>query len=97
MQVVILEPIDESTTKQYTYLVSDIDENNIELLDDVFAGQKFAAKGAIEDLQIVQAAQQGLLSGANEFLEFALFESFIAHLHTHLSLENERIHKPCGN
>jgi phenylpropionate dioxygenase-like ring-hydroxylating dioxygenase large terminal subunit len=96
MQVVILEPIDESTTEQYTYLVSDIDESNIALLDDVFAGQKFAANGAIEDLQVVQSAQQGLLSGANEFLEFGLFESAIAHLHTHLSLEIERLHKPCG-
>lgn len=96
MQVVVLEPIDESTTQQYTYLVSDIDETNTALFNDVFEGQKFAAKGAIEDLQIVQSAQQGLLSGANQFLEFGLFESAIVHLHTNLSLEIERLIIPCG-
>lgn len=87
MQVVVLEPIDESTTRQHTYLVSDIDENETELLEIIFEGQKFAAKGAIEDLQIVQSAQRGLLSEANEFLEFGLFETAIVHLHTNLARE----------
>lgn len=96
MQVVILEPIDESTTRQHTYLVSDVDENETELLDAVFEGQNFAAKGAIEDLQIVLSAQRGLTTGANEFLEFGLFESAIVRLHTHLAKEIERLDKPCG-
>jgi phenylpropionate dioxygenase-like ring-hydroxylating dioxygenase large terminal subunit len=86
-QVVVLEPIDASTTRQHSYLVSDIDENDTELLDAVFEGQKFAADGAIEDQQIVLSAQRGLLSGANEFLEFGLFETAIARLHTHLARE----------
>lgn len=96
MQVVILEPIDESTTRQHTYLVSDVDETETELLDAVFEGQKFAAKGAIEDLQIVLSAQRGLTSGANEFLEFGLFETAIVRLHTHLAKEIEQLDKPCG-
>lgn len=91
MQVVVLEPIDESTTRQYTYLVSDIEENETELIDTVFEGQKFAAKGAIEDLKIVLSAQQGLLSEANEFLEFGLFETAILRLHTHLAIEIEQL------
>ena len=96
MQVVILEPIDESSTRQHTYLVSDVDETETELLDAVFEGQKFAAKGAVEDLQIVLSAQRGLTSGANEFLEFGLFETAIVRLHTNLAKEIERLDKPCG-
>lgn len=96
VQVVILEPIDESTTRQHTYLVSDVDETETELLDAVFEGHKFAAKGAIEDLQIVLSAQRGLTSGANEFLEFGLFETAIVRLHTHLAKEIEQLDKPCG-
>jgi phenylpropionate dioxygenase-like ring-hydroxylating dioxygenase large terminal subunit len=95
MQVVMLEPIDESSTQQHSYLVSDIDENQTALLDAIFEGQKFAAKGAIEDLHIVQSAQRGLLSGANEFLEFGLFETAIARLHTHLAREMARLDKTC--
>jgi hypothetical protein len=37
----------------------------------------------------VLSAQRGLLSGANEYLEFSLFESAISHLHTHLAKEIE--------
>ncbi|WP_293751546.1 SRPBCC family protein [uncultured Paraglaciecola sp.] len=94
MQVVILEPIDESTTRQHTYLVSDIDEKETEQLKAVFEGQKFAAKGAIEDLNIVLSAQRGLASGANTFLEFGLFESAIVRLHTHLAKEVGRLDNP---
>jgi phenylpropionate dioxygenase-like ring-hydroxylating dioxygenase large terminal subunit len=93
MQVVVLEPIDESTTRQHSYLVSDVAEHQTELLDAIFEGQKFAAKGAIEDLQIVQSAQRGLISGANEFLEFGLFETAIARLHTHLAREIAQLDK----
>ena len=97
MQVVVLEPIDESTTRQHTYLVSDIDEKDTESLNKVFEGQKFAAKGAIEDQQIVLSAQRGLLSEANEFLEFGLFEAAIVRLHTHLTREIEQLDKPLGH
>ena len=96
MQVVVIEPINESTTQQHTYLISDIDENDTELLDKVFEGQSFAAKGAIEDQQIVLSAQRGLLSGANEYLEFGLFESAIRRLHTYLAKEIELQAKFCG-
>jgi phenylpropionate dioxygenase-like ring-hydroxylating dioxygenase large terminal subunit len=95
MQVVVLEPIDESTTRQHTYLVTDTDESDTESLDMIFEGQKFAAKGAIEDQQIVLSAQRGLLSGANKYLEFGLFESAIGRLHTHLAKEIGRQAVPC--
>ena len=94
MQVVVIEPIDESTTRQHTYLVTGIDENDTELLDTVFQGQKFAAKGVIEDQKIVLSAQKGLLSGANEYLEFGLFESAITRMHTHLKIEIELLAGP---
>ncbi|MFT6701256.1 MAG: phenylpropionate dioxygenase-like ring-hydroxylating dioxygenase large terminal subunit [Pseudomonadales bacterium] len=96
IQVVILEPIDESTTRQHSYLVSDIGVNETEKLDAVFEGQKFAAKGAIEDLEIVLSAQRGLASGANAFLEFGLFETAIVRLHAHLEKEFERLSKLSG-
>ncbi|MBU3017497.1 Rieske 2Fe-2S domain-containing protein [Paraglaciecola agarilytica] len=93
MQVNVLEPIDESTTRQHTYLVSEICESETALLDTVTEGQNFAAEGAIEDLEIVLSAQQGLASKANEYLEFGLFESAIVRLHTHLAKEFERVSK----
>ena len=93
MQVNVLEPIDESTTRQHTYLVSGICESETALLNAVTEGQNFAAKGAIEDLEIVLSAQQGLASKANEYLEFGLFESAIVRLHTHLAKEFERVSK----
>jgi len=96
MQVVVIEPIDESTTRQHTYLVTGIDANDTELLDSVYEGQKFAANGAIEDQQIVLSAQRGLLSGANKYLEFGLFESAIGRLHTHLAREIELQAETCG-
>jgi phenylpropionate dioxygenase-like ring-hydroxylating dioxygenase large terminal subunit len=96
IQVVVIEPIDASTTCQHTYLVTDIDENETELLDSVFEGQKFAAKGAIEDQKIVLSAQRGLLSGANKHLEFGLFESAISRLHNHLKKEIELLDGSCG-
>ena len=91
MQVNVLEPIDESTTRQHTYLVSGICESETALLNAVTEGQNFAGKGAIEDLEIVLSAQQGLASKANEYLEFGLFESAIVRLHTHLAKEFERV------
>lgn len=93
MQVNVLEPIDESTTRQHTYLVSGICESETALLNAVTEGQNFAVKGAIEDLEIVLSAQQGLASKANEYLEFGLFESAIVRLHTHLAKEFERVSK----
>jgi hypothetical protein len=59
------------------------------LLDNIFEGQKFAAKGAIEDQKMVLLAQQVLLSDANEYLELNLFESAISHLHNHLAKKIE--------
>ena len=89
----VLEPIDEATTRQHTYLISAIGENDTPRLDAISQGQQFAAKGAIEDLQIVLSAQRGLASKANEFLEFGLFESAIVRLHAHLAKEIERASK----
>jgi hypothetical protein len=39
----------------------------------------------LEDQQMVSSAQKGLLSGANDYLEFGLFESAIGHFHTQLT------------
>jgi phenylpropionate dioxygenase-like ring-hydroxylating dioxygenase large terminal subunit len=87
MQVVILEPLELSKTQQHTYIVSNNSEDDTQALDIFLKSQEFAAKGAIEDQKIVLSAQQGLLSGANQYLEFGLFESAIGRLHSQLAKE----------
>lgn len=87
MQVVILEPLELSKTQQHTYIVSNIAEDDTQALGDFLESQEFAAKGALEDQKIVLSAQQGLISGANQHLEFGLFESAIGRLHSQLAQE----------
>lgn len=54
-------------------------------------GQEFAKSGVVEDREVVLSAQRGLKSGANEFLEFGLFESAIGRFHNNLTEELEKI------
>ncbi|WP_108810616.1 SRPBCC family protein [Sphingorhabdus sp. Alg231-15] len=88
MQVVIIEPLGLELTRQHMFLLTDCAEGG-EALDAVFKGQEFAAKGAIEDRDVVMSAQRGLKSGANAFLEFGLFESAIGKFHETLKPELE--------
>ncbi|MEP2103170.1 MAG: SRPBCC family protein [Parasphingorhabdus sp.] len=88
IQVVVIEPLGLELTRQHMFLLTDCAEGG-EALDAVFKGQEFAAKGAVEDRDIVMSAQRGLKSGANEFLEFGLFESAIGRFHKALTRELE--------
>ncbi|MEO9470322.1 SRPBCC family protein [Parasphingorhabdus sp.] len=88
MQVVVIEPLGLERTRQHMFLLTDCAEGG-EVLEAVFKGQEFAAKGAIEDRDVVMSAQRGLKSGANDFLEFGLFESAIGRFHTVLKREIE--------
>jgi hypothetical protein len=45
------------------------------------AGAALIAAGALEDNAVTIAVQEGLASGANEFLEFGRFEGAIGHFH----------------
>lgn len=52
--------------------------------DDARRDADFVRVGAVEDLGVAMAVQQGLGSGANEFVEFGRFEGALAHFHEHL-------------
>ena len=90
MQLVVLEPLSPTLTRQHMYLLSDCGDEG-EALDAVLEGQEFAKVGAIEDREVVLGAQRGLASGANEFLEFGLFESAIGHFHSGLTEELAKV------
>jgi len=86
LQVVVIEPIGLELTGQHMFLLTACDEGS-DALEEVLKGQEFAAIGAIEDRNIVLSAQRGLKSGANEFLEFGLYESAIGRFHSALTRE----------
>lgn len=86
IQVVVLEPLGLELTRQHMFLLADCPEEGA-ALDSVLEGQNFAKKGAIEDREVVLGAQRGLAAGANEFLEFGLFESAIGRFHAALTDE----------
>ncbi len=88
MQVVVLEPLGLEQTRQHMFLLTDCGEDS-EALGVVLEGQEFAKVGAVEDREVVLGAQRGLAAGANEFLEFGLFESAIGRFHGALTRELE--------
>lgn len=90
MQIVVLEPLELGLTRQHLYLLTDCEEGG-EAFDAVLEGQEFAKSGVVEDRDVVLSAQRGLKSGANEFLEFGLFESAIGRFHKNLTEELEKI------
>ncbi len=86
MQVVVLEPLGLELTRQHMFLLAD-HETDKQALDAILEGQAFAKMGAIEDREVVLGAQRGLKAGANDFLEFGLFESAIGRFHETLAGE----------
>lgn len=82
--VVVLEPLDASTTLQYSYTLSDADPADDEAATVVRDGLDFVGAGAAEDRDRVTSVQRGLASGANAFFEFGLFEGGLAHFHRNL-------------
>ncbi|MEP2989498.1 MAG: Rieske 2Fe-2S domain-containing protein [Parasphingorhabdus sp.] len=86
LQVVVLEPLELNLTRQHLFLMTDCDEGG-GALDAVLEGQEFAKAGVVEDREVVLSAQCGLKTGANEFLEFGLFESAIGRFHAELTEE----------
>lgn len=79
--MVALEPLAPDRTRQLTWVLSEGDEGDAEASPARGRGAELVDAGATEDREVVCAAQRGLASGANEFLEFGLFESAIVHFH----------------
>jgi hypothetical protein len=76
-------------TRQHVFLLADCAENG-STLETIVEGQEFAKSGAVEDRAVVLSAQRGLISGANEYLEFGLFESAIGRFHAALTAELDK-------
>ena len=83
--IVILEPIAADKTKQITYIVTDIEEQDTEQLALLDSALALVNAGINEDRQVIMSGQRGLAAGANEYLEFGLFETAIVHFHSTLN------------
>jgi phenylpropionate dioxygenase-like ring-hydroxylating dioxygenase large terminal subunit len=79
--VVSLDPLAPDRTRQLTWVLGDRDERGAEAPAASARGAELVQAGAAEDQEVVCSVQRGLASGANEFLEFGLFESAIGHFH----------------
>jgi phenylpropionate dioxygenase-like ring-hydroxylating dioxygenase large terminal subunit len=81
--MVVLEPVSTGQTRLVTYQLAtrlpDQAEPRAATRD-----MDFVNLGAAEDQAVACAVQRGLASGANEHLEFGLFEGAITHLHEQL-------------
>ena len=82
--VISIEPIAPDKTIQTNYVVTNVDttdEDKKQLLDSAVA---LANSSIDEDRSMILGAQAGLAAGANDYLEFGLFESGIVHFHSTL-------------
>jgi len=82
--MVVVEPLSTARSRFVTYRLTDRAESDGEGRAAVDRGANFVDAGAIEDRDVACAVQQGLASGANEFLEFGRFEGAIVHFHRSL-------------
>ncbi|WP_037074700.1 aromatic ring-hydroxylating oxygenase subunit alpha [Pseudonocardia spinosispora] len=80
--VVVLEPDGVERTNVVTYrLTNEAGADESHATRDA----KFVEMGNEEDRDMARSVQQGLSSGANEFLEFGRFEGAIIHFHRQLA------------
>jgi phenylpropionate dioxygenase-like ring-hydroxylating dioxygenase large terminal subunit len=84
--VVVLEPLSTSRTRQHTYTLTNGGGDDPAALIEAKRDAEFVGTtGAEEDRAVVQAIQRGLASGANEAFTFGRFESAIVHFHRMLA------------
>jgi phenylpropionate dioxygenase-like ring-hydroxylating dioxygenase large terminal subunit len=85
--VVVIDPvdIDHSTFIVYTMVRPGVAERATDNSSTNPAGAgSLITRGAVEDNEMSAGVQRGLLSGANEFMEFGRHESAIGHFHANL-------------
>jgi len=85
--VIVIDPVDigHSTVVVYTMVKPEVAERAADDSPRNPAGAgSFIARGAVEDNDMSAGVQRGLLSGANEFVEFGRHERAIGHFHTNL-------------
>jgi phenylpropionate dioxygenase-like ring-hydroxylating dioxygenase large terminal subunit len=78
--MVAIEPLAVDRTRFVTYILSDREERDAVAEPSDNRGD-FIAAGALEDREVACAIQRSLGSGANQFLEFGLFEGAIGRFH----------------
>lgn len=83
--VIILQAIATDKTRQITYLVTDADMADDKKIANLNKAIEVANLGIEEDRAAVLSGQRGLMSGANEYLEFGYYESAIVHFYTMLT------------
>ena len=79
--MVVLEPVAPDRTDVMTYQLANGTGQRIE---DARRDTDFVTAGAIEDLAMAAAVQQGLAAGANDVVELGLFEGALSHFHRSL-------------
>jgi phenylpropionate dioxygenase-like ring-hydroxylating dioxygenase large terminal subunit len=79
--MVALEPLALDRTRFVTYVMSNQDLSDEAAQTQLKQGAAFVDAGAAEDREMACAIQRSLSSGANEFLEFGLFDAAIVHFH----------------
>jgi phenylpropionate dioxygenase-like ring-hydroxylating dioxygenase large terminal subunit len=81
--VVIVDPISIDRTNSVTYLLTNRGSGP-EARADAERDSDFVTKGAAEDREMALRVQRGLVSGANQTLEFGRFEGALSHFHRQL-------------
>jgi phenylpropionate dioxygenase-like ring-hydroxylating dioxygenase large terminal subunit len=84
MTMVVLEPDTCSRTRLVAYQLAEPRSSTGERSTAAARDMAFVDNGAAEDRAIACAVTRGLASGANEFLEFGLFEGAITQFHRQL-------------
>jgi hypothetical protein len=84
--LVILEPLSVSRTRQFVYVMTNGGGDAPEALADARRDAEFVGSTGREgDQAVVKAIQRGLASGANRGFTFGQFESAIVHFHKTLN------------
>jgi phenylpropionate dioxygenase-like ring-hydroxylating dioxygenase large terminal subunit len=77
----VVEPVAIDRSRFRTWRFTDRPDADITSRARIDRGSSFVDAGAAEDRDVACGVQQGLASGANEFLEFGRFEGAIVHFH----------------
>jgi choline monooxygenase len=84
--VVVVDPVDVEacTVHIHAMVTPEAAENLATAKATAAGGQSLLAAGGVEDNEMSEGVQRGLLAGANTFLEFGRHESAIGHFHATL-------------
>lgn len=84
--LVVIEPVAVDRTRTHTFALSNAGDAEVpgERGPAAGAGRNLVVAGAAEDNAMACAIQRGLASGANDVLEFGLFEGGLQHFHRSL-------------